>query len=294
MKENPSNCTAGGFFSCRHLSSICKQPIRIHTLLHSNAFFHTSLYTRRSPTNAQTLRNFLLQKWQQRKKESGSRAPSSLTGTALTCGTTTWTWLDCWRSCAPAVRGTMRTPCGQRETQQRTRGATFEPPGGRDARTPQRPAACRTPAPAGLPQASAASAGRTGRLQGCTSHTNWSQRTGKSSAPSCGGTPAQSVKPPGTTLTHAGTARRRSGGGRLRRSCQCPGSGRQADGGHWETDYTEKTVHNSQKMFWPCVHVYMCVLKLFVVDVWLCLLCVTVTLLQTVCGFITSLSSLKR
>lgn len=134
---------------------------------------------------------------------------------------------------------TTRAPRKQRRLlliQQRVLGATSRPHREMGARTPQRlvqPAACRTAAAAaaaaGLHRTSAASAGRTGSLRGCTGHTSSSQTTGKSSALSCGTTPAPSVKPRGPTHTHAGTARRRSGR-RLRGCCQGPGCGRPAQG----------------------------------------------------------------
>lgn len=243
-------------FSRLHLAIEPPPAIGIQTLLR----FENVYKCEDAPTQAQTLRNFSPKRRQQCKE---SRVPSCPTGTTSTCGMTTWTLAESWRSCAICVRGTPeetpRDPGEQQPEPQPERGATSRPPGGSTARAlwgPTQWAACRTAAPAGPLQTSAASASRTASLHGCTGHTSLSRTTGKSSAPSSGTTPAPSAGPPGTRLTHAATARRRSG--RTRRgSCQAPGSGRAADDGHRETDDTVKTVRNREKMFRSCVHVYI-------------------------------------
>ncbi len=246
-QRSPPNCTMRVFSlqtPAIHLPIASKHCYTLKPL--------TDIYKYETLQHSHKLCAIILQKWPQREDKSGSGAPSSLMGTASTCGMTTWTWADCWRGCAAAVRGTAGTPRGprkkkkqQQQQQRRRRGATSEALSGRTARSPQRPvqsAACRTPAAAGPPRTSAASASRTGSLRECTGHTSWNQKTGKSSAPSSGTTPAPSVKRPGTTPTHAGTARRRSGRG-LGGCCRGPSSG------NWKTGDAEKTVYNYQNVF---------------------------------------------
>lgn len=255
MKENTFSITFR-VFSRQHLSIDPPPAITIQTLLHFQDVFKCEV----APTRAQTVRNFSPKRRQQCRE---SRAPSCPTGNTSTCGMTTWTWAESWRSCAICVRGTPeetpRDPWEQQPEPQPERGATSRPPGGSTARTmwgPNQWAACRTAAPPGLLQTSAASASRTGSLHGCTAHTSWNLTTGKSSAPSSGTTPAPSAELRGIRLTRAATARRRNS--RTRRgSCQAPGSGRTADDGQRETDDTVKTVHNYEKMFrsrGSCLH----------------------------------------
>lgn len=171
-----------------------------------------------SNTRAKTAQKSF-QKWHLCK----DRTPSSLMVTASTCGTTTWTWADSWRSCATGRGWTAETPRGPRNK----RGAKSQPPGRRASVTPQRPArsaARRTPAATGHPQSTVAFANRTGNPPECTGHTLWNQRTGRWFAPFCGTIPAQCVRPRGIELTRAGTAR--SCSARMRRGCcQAPTSG---------------------------------------------------------------------